>query len=281
MNQKQAKKKQDSRSGRPVVSRDGRTHTGQVIRKYRAMAGIGQAELASKLGFTKTAVGNWELGLTRPDLDTVPRLCDALRIPVTELLGLPAEAALPAGERCLLDMYRQLDRYNRHTVSLMMERLLFRQDTAEKARLRNAYQELRLYEEAAAAGIGVPMQDDSESEIVYAPKSKIPGNADAVIRVNGASMEPVYPHGCCVYVSSGQDVAYGQTGIFIVNGEAFIKEYQPEGLVSLNRRFRPIRVGEGADVRCCGRVVGIVDEGDIASGALLEKIEAAFEEGGE
>ena len=53
-------------SGRPVVDTERRTHVGQVIRKYRIAAGMDQAALAAQLGYTKTAVGNWELGLTRP-----------------------------------------------------------------------------------------------------------------------------------------------------------------------------------------------------------------------
>ena len=35
---------------------------------------------------------------------------------------------------------------------------------------------------------------------------------------------------------------------------------------------------EGVDVRCCGRVTGAVADGDIATGSLIEKIEAAFDE---
>ena len=281
MHDRQIGKENETRSGRPAVDRERRSHVGQMIRRYRIKAGIDQAALAARLGFTKTAVGNWEHGLTRPDVDTLPRLCEALHIPVTELLGLPNEAALPEEDRMLLDMYHHLDRYNRRTVSQIMERLLFQQDTSEKARLRSAYRGLCLYEEAAAAGIGMPMQDDAGSKTVYALRNRIPAGADTVIHVNGTSMEPTYPNGSYVYVSSGQEVACGQTGSFIVNGEAFIKEYQPEGLVSHNRRFKTIFTGDGTDVRCCGRVTGIVRDGDIASGAMLEKIETAFEEAAE
>ena len=278
MSDKQPKKKQISQTGRPVVDKERRSHVGQTIRKYRTEAGMDQAVLASMLGFTKTAIGNWELGLTRPDIDTIPRLCEVLHIPVTELLGIPQETALPVDDRCVLDMYHQLDRFNRRTVTQMMDRLLFQQDTKEKARLRGAYRGLCLYEEAAAAGIGAPMLDYAESKTVYAPKAKIPGGADCIIHVNGTSMEPTFPNGSYVYVNSEQEVSQGQIGIFIVNSEAFIKEYQPEGLVSHNKRYKTIRVGEETEVRCCGRVTGIVEDGDIASGALLEKIETAFEE---
>ena len=278
MRETEAKREQEVRGGRPAVDRDRRAHVGQMIRRYRVRAGLDQAELAARLGFSKTAVGSWEVGRTRPDLDTLPRLCETLGIPVTELLGLPGEAALPGEDRDLLDLYHRLDRYNRHTVTQLMDRLLFRQDTEEKERLRAAYTDLVLYEEAAAAGIGAPMLEDAGSRRVYALRSRIPGGADTVIHVNGASMEPTFPNGGYVYVRSGGEVAPGQIGIFIVNNEAFIKEYRPEGLVSHNRRFQTIRIGEGTEVRCCGRVTGLVGEGDLASGSLLEKIETAFEE---
>ena len=199
--------------------------------------------VAAQLGLTKNAIGGWELGRTRPDVDMIPLICNVLHIPVTELLGLPNEVALPHEDRSVLDMYHRLDKYNKRTVSQLMERLLFQQDSTERMRLRSTYTSLCLYEEAAAAGIGAPMQDYAESKTVYAPISKIPNGADTIIHVNGTSMEPTFPNGCYVYVNSNQNVSYGQI-----------------------------------DVRCCGRVIGIVEEGEIASGSLLEKIEAAFEE---
>ena len=101
---------------------------------------------------------------------------------------------------------------------------------------------------------------------------------DGVIRVNGRSMEPAFADGSYVYIDSGAEVQPGQTGIFIVNGEAYIKEYRPDGLYSRNSRYRPILIGEGCEVRYCGKVTGPVGPGDIASGSLAERIEAAFDE---
>lgn len=265
--------------GRPAVDAARRSHVGQVIRRYRIAAGMDQAALAARLGYTKTAIGNWELGLTRPDIDNVPRLCRELGIPVTELLDMAAETALPPEDRRLLEGYHRLDRFNRGTVSQLMERLLFQQDRKEKERLRSAYRPLCRYEEAAAAGVGAPMADRAESETVYALQSRVPHGTDCVIRVNGRSMEPTFREGSYVYVDSGAEVRCGQTGIFIVNGEPFIKEYRPDGLHSHNQRYKTIYTGEGSDVRCFGRVTGPVAEGDIACGALAEKVEAAFEEG--
>ena len=269
-------KKTRGASGRPVVDTERRTHVGQVIRKYRIAAGMDQAALAAQLGYTKTAVGNWELGLTRPDIDNVPRLCKILGIPVTELLGMEQETALPAEDRRILDAYHQLGKFDRNTVWQLMDRLLFVQNGKEQARLRRSYLPLCRYEEAAAAGIGAPMQDYAESERVYVLAKNVSHGTNSIVHVNGRSMEPTFKDGSYVYVEMGAAVQPGQIGIFVVNGEAFIKEYQPDGLHSHNPRYKTIFTGEGVDVRCCGRVTGAVAEGDIAAGALLEKVEAAF-----
>lgn len=278
MTKQTSEKKTRGTGGRPVIDTERRTHVGQVIRKYRTAAGMDQAELASKLGYSKTAIGNWELGLTRPDIDNVPRLCKELNIPVTELLDMEPETALPAEDKRFLETLHQLDKFDRNTVWQIMDRLLFQQDSKEKARLRRAYLPLCQYEEAAAAGIGAPMLDYAENETVYALQSKIPHGTDGIIHVNGRSMEPTYRDGSYVYVEMGATVQPGQIGIFTVNGEAFIKEYQPDGLHSHNPRYKTIFTGEGVDVRCCGRVTGAVADGDIATGSLIEKIEAAFDE---
>ena len=276
---KQTKEKKSSASGgRPVIDTERRIHVGQVIRKYRLAAGMDQPTLAKQLGYTKTAIGNWELGLSRPDIDNVPKLCRLLNIPVTELLDLPAEMALPIEDRDLLYAYHELDKFNRRTVQQMMDRLLFQQDSKEKARLRNSYVGLTRYEDAAAAGVGSPMLDDAESETVYALKAHIPYGTDSVIHVNGRSMEPTYPDGSDVYVDMDAEVQPGQVGIFILNGEAYIKELQPDGLYSHNPRYKRIPIHRDSEVRCCGRVTGIVDENDIANAMLAERIEAAFAE---
>ena len=275
------KKKRRSAGNRPLLNADRRSHAGEVIRKYRTAAGMDQAALAKYFGYTKTAIGNWELGITRPDIDNIPILCDVLKIPVTELLGIDADYALPVEDQEVLDSYRRLDKFNQRTVCQLMDRLLFQQNRQEKARLRSVYQTMNRYEEAAAAGVGTPMSDYAGCEPVYVLKEDIPHGADCIIHVNGRSMEPTYKNGSYVYVDTGAEIQYGQIGIFIVNGDSFIKEYQPDGLHSHNVRYKTITVSDDTDVRCFGRVLGAVDEEALPVGDQLERIEAAFEEADE
>lgn len=274
-------KKSRGAGGRPQVDSERRTQLGQVIRKYRTAAGMDQLALATKLGYSKTAIGNWELGLARPDVDNVPKICRVLNIPVTELLGVEMELALPSEDKAVLDAFHRLDKFDRNTVLQIMDRLLFQQDSKEKARLRRTYLPLCRYEEAVAAGFSTPMLDYAENETVYALGVNVPKGTDAILHVNGRSMEPTFRDGSYVYVDTEATVQPGQIGIFIVNGEAFIKEYQPDGLHSHNTRYKTIYTGDGVEVRCCGRVTGTVADGDIATGSLAERIEAAFSEDNE
>ena len=168
MPKEKSEKKTRNAGGRPLTNTERRAHVGQVIRRYRTAAGMDQAALAVRLGCTKTAIGNWELGLTRPDIDNVPRICRALKIPVTELLGIESEAALPREDQSLLETYHRLDRFDQNTIRQLMERLLFQQDRKEKARLRQAYRPLCLYAEAASAGVAAPMADHAAAAYVGA-----------------------------------------------------------------------------------------------------------------
>ncbi len=110
---------------RPEVNQARRRYMGQVIRKYRIMASMEQAELASRLGVTKSAVGNWELGFSRPDLDTLPTLCAVLHVPVAELLQMHPEIAPdPAQDIQMLEKIRRLSENDRRILSTVIERLL-------------------------------------------------------------------------------------------------------------------------------------------------------------
>ena len=47
-----------------------------------------------------------------------------------------------------------------------------------------------------------------------------------------------------------------EVGIFVVNGDVYIKELGNKCLISHNEKYKPIRIGESDSVYCCGRVIG-------------------------
>ena len=71
----------------------------------------------------------------------------------------------------------------------------------------------------------------------------------------------------------------GEIGIF-TNGDAgYLKEYQREGLRSLNPDYPMMRFSDGDEVRCIGKVIGKVRKDMMASMADVERYTAIYEKG--
>ena len=59
----------------------------EIIRSRRAALGMNQAELAARVGVSRNTVAGWETNHSRPDLDTLPALCEALGLTVAAFFG--------------------------------------------------------------------------------------------------------------------------------------------------------------------------------------------------
>ena len=71
-------------------------------------------------------------------------------------------------------------------------------------------------------------------------------------------MEPTYHDGDKVFVEKCDSVDVGEVGIFVVNGDVYIKELGNKCLISHNEKYKPIRISESDSVYCCGRVIGVL-----------------------
>lgn len=56
------------------------------IRYYRARENFSQRKLASIVGVEKTTVSKWETGVSMPRADLLPKIAEALRCTIDELL---------------------------------------------------------------------------------------------------------------------------------------------------------------------------------------------------
>ena len=61
---------------------------GELIKKLRIEKGLSQKELATALGLTTSAIGNYELNFREPSLDTLKKLCKLFDVTADFLLGL-------------------------------------------------------------------------------------------------------------------------------------------------------------------------------------------------
>ena len=70
--------------------------------------------------------------------------------------------------------------------------------------------------------------DEGSFEMVSFPASTVPDGADFGVRVSGDSMEPVYHDGQIVWVKQCDRVNIGEVGIFVYDGEGYIKVYDEQ-----------------------------------------------------
>ncbi|MDR1629873.1 MAG: LexA family transcriptional regulator [Oscillospiraceae bacterium] len=122
---------------------------------------------------------------------------------------------------------------------------------------------LRLYNEAASAGLGNYLSDNY-FDIIEVDISDIPADSDFCVRIYGDSMLPKYQDGNIVFVRSLPALENGQIGIFVLNNDAYCKqlhidyEHRQTRLVSLNQEYEDIIVQEFDTLRTVGLVTGIL-----------------------
>ena len=71
-------------------------------------------------------------------------------------------------------------------------------------------------------------------------------------------MTPKYNNGDIVLVNQQPSVGVGEVGIFIYNGEGYIKKLEKDGLVSLNPKYATIKVSELDSFKTVGKVLCVV-----------------------
>jgi len=232
---------------------------GEQIKKYRNIKGMTQQDIADALGESSgRVIYNWEKGIGRPDCDKLARLCDLLGVSADELIGCKSMAQRPtATEWNTLQKYRALDEHGKEVVDYLIDSEYRRVATmARKPKARML--KVDFYNYPASAGKGNFLENEVPEQILVKESAEAE-EADYVIPVSGDSMDPTYHDGDKVFVEKCNSVDIGEIGIFVVNGDVYIKELGNKCLISHNKEYKPIRIGENDSVYCCGRVIGIVE----------------------
>ena len=231
---------------------------GEQIKKYRNIKGMTQQDIADALGESSgRVIYNWEKGIGRPDCDKLARLCDLLGVSADELIGCKSMAGRPtATEWGTLQKYRALDEHGKEIVDYLIDREYKRVRLAIK-KSKTRMLKVDFYNYPASAGTGNFLDNEIPEQILVKECSEAE-EGDYVIPVSGDSMEPTYHDGDKVFVEKCSSIDVGEIGIFVVNGEVYIKELGNKCLISHNEKYKPIRIGENDSVYCCGRVIGVL-----------------------
>jgi transcriptional regulator with XRE-family HTH domain len=224
------------------------------------------SELLAEYGLDikRYGINRWETGATVPNAYQLVALCHALDIAdgiayFTEHTDNQAELN-DMGMKKLWDYKMDLVASGRY---------------APKVPSKIRYIEMPVSTLAVSAGTGAFL-DEGNFEMVSFPESTVPPNAEFGIRVSGDSMEPVYQDGQIVWVQVCQSLQPGEVGIFLYDGDGYVKRYEeqePEEairdafvdssgvlhlqpvLVSYNQKYAPKPVSPELAFSIVGRVL--------------------------
>lgn len=230
------------------------------LKAQRERMGLTQIQLASLLGVTKGAIGNYETGHSSPKAEVLFKVfdvlqCDANYLFQDEMSSLHAETATPEEMTNLVQKFRQLSPYGQEAVHAVLGVELRREANLKKrpAVLGIPFKvPFRISSQPASAGTGTYLGPDGFEEIMVEPE-KVAG-ADFGVPVSGDSMEPRFRDGDIILVSMADPVEVGDIALVTMDGCGYLKKLGQSELISLNQKYAPIPMTE--DIRINGKVIG-------------------------
>jgi len=128
----------------------------------------------------------------------------------------------------------------------------------EQAEIIPFRRNLPLYHLKVSAGTGQFLDSDAYEMIEVG--SEVSPQADFGVTLSGDSMEPLYVNGQTVWVHQQEALSPGDVGIFYYAGNAYCKKYHvidgQVNLISVNKKYEPIKINEDDGFRIFGKVVG-------------------------
>ena len=233
---------------------------GLRIREARLAKQLKQEDLAVLLEVSSySVVSKWEVGKAKPDCETLKRLCQILEVSPEYLLGVGKVINYPTTDEWdILNKFREIDIFGKNAVKAGLD-AEYQRNFAVRPKRKPRMLRLDFYNYPASAGTGNFLDDETPDEI-WVKECDEAEAADYVIPISGDSMEPTFHDGDKVFVEKRDTVDEGDIGIFVVNGDVFIKELGDRCLLSHNSTYKPRKLGSTDSIYCCGRVLGVVEE---------------------
>ena len=248
---------------------------GKRLKEARENAGLTQEQLAKMVGVTGSAITNYEKGTSHPKEPVIYALMDALHIEPNFLFQdcvntLTSHNILQKAEIDHIKKYRILDAYGKEAVDdildvehrrctdLKAKRERARQQTEESREIGGeslVYVVSRYYNPMSAGTGQIAGQEAPEEQYLIKPP---PRSTSYIAPVSGDSMEPTYEDGDLLFIHATPEIEVGQVGVFLMDGQQWVKELGDGVLISRNEEYPPIPMTE--DIVCQGLVLGVCDD---------------------
>ena len=237
---------------------------GSRIKELREDKNLSRIELANLIGVTVGAISNYENEVSSPKEPILFKIMEVLKCDANYLfqdsLNMPSmENNISIGELNIIKKYRDLSSYDQETVTQLLDRLHDRKEIRNIIEYHAASDPLNRfipYQHSASAGSGIYILGNEAADQIAIPALPEYDDVDYAVKVNGHSMEPDFCDGEAALISQRKEMEIGDAGIFVKNGEVFIKELGETELISRNPDYPNIPVTENDNVVCLGKVVG-------------------------
>lgn len=193
-----------------------------AIRQIREAMGITQAEAARRLGLSRQAYSNYELGKRQADYETLLKIAEEFQVSVSALLG--------------------------------------REESNIGAVFQDGFRMIPVFE-TVAAGLGAYADDRVTDYMPFRIASDSEAAETIAIRVSGDSMYPKIEDGDIIQVHKQDTVDSGDIAVILIDGTEGVVKRVYFGrdfveLVSINPNYPPRRF-QGAEMELI-RIVGLV-----------------------
>ena len=236
----------------------------EFVNQRRKELNMSVDELVKKSGIPKGTLSKITAGInSNPTLSTVESLCKALNCSLNDIAGNVQVDAFSLSEKNHIIKYRELDTHGKKMVDIVLDEEYERCISAaeESEGEKPEIIEIKIAELPASAGTGVDLCEENY-QIMSIRASDLARQADFAVRVSGDSMETTFYDGDILLIESMPFINKGDIGIFVLNGDGYVKEYGGDRLISHNKKYPDIRLTEHDVVICSGRVIGVLEEDD-------------------
>ena len=237
-----------------------RDYIASTLKRLREEAGMTISEVGDRIGKSLKTVSAWENGRGQPDAEMLIKLCGIYN--VSNMLAefdedniIPKDT-LKRNELEIIKKYRILDEHGIDIIDTILNKEYDRcAATAKETTLPTINIKHSVYK--ASAGFGFDVEDRDEWDEINIPDTPEAHDADFAVTIFGNSMEPIYHDNDIVLVKIQDRINIGETGIFVINGQGYIKQYGGDRLISVNSDYDDIIFAEGDYIKCAGKVIGI------------------------
>ncbi len=248
---------------------------GTRLREARMSVSLQQTQVSDQLkaygiSISSGALSKWEKGDAMPSPYQLFALCDLYGI--EDVLGFFRVRGFrmnETGRRKVLEYTRDLLATGLYTEELPA--VPVPEETKARTTAPEAPAAVRMVPISwlrVSAGLGSFLSEEDFENTPF-EESQVPEKTDFGLYVSGDSMTPAYRDGQLIWVQRCSELRPGEIGVFILDGEGYIKKYAEENvvdevtgmkvmqpvLISLNPAYAPIRVTPDRDLRVAGRVL--------------------------